>query len=251
MENAQTLYAILPNTSPVARPILKELSNEIDVKTASKVFSVSKKTIYNARNDKENNLIKYKYKPNTKRTRIGNDQIEIAMNFLNEKFPCGSGRNYRVIKLTKDCLYIHYHIYCTEINQIPVSKSYFCYSILSKLNIHFSEDVTICCYCFDLKKLNELTSPLSEKDNLEKIKLEEHVGRWNEQSLYFKNKKKEMTSHGNSNWVIIVQDFTQLQVQNTFYQDLIICLYYLDVKSSDLLGKKVFSLRFTFIFNKK
>ena len=92
---------------------------------------------------------------------------------------------------------------------------------------------------------------LSEKDNLEKIKLEEHVGRWNEQSLYFKNKKKEMTSHGNSNWVIIVQDFTQLQVQNTFYQDLIICLYYLDVKSSDLLGKKVFSLRFTFIFNKK
>ena len=49
-----------------------------------------------------------------------------------------------------------------------------------------------------------------------------------------------MTNHGNSNWVIIVQDFTQLQVQNTFYRDLIICLYYLDVKSSDLLGRKYF-----------
>lgn len=56
----------------------------------------------------------------------------------------------------------------------------------------------------------------------------------------FKRKKNEMVSNRNSNWVIIVQDFTQLQVQNTFYQDLIICLYYLDLKASDLLGRKYF-----------
>ena len=238
--NSKNLVGMLPSNSPLRRPIVRELSKGMDVADASNLFSLSKKTIYNAINDKENILLGCKYKINAKRQRIGEEQVQIAMNFLNEKYPDVSGRNYRVIKLTKDCLYIHYYVYCNEINQVPLSKSYFCYSVLDKLNIHFSEDTTICCYCNDLKKLNSCMGPLAEQDYIEKEKLENHVARWHQQTLYFQKKKNEMVSNRNSNWVIIVQDFTQLQVQNTFYQDLIICLYYLDLKASDLLGRKYF-----------
>lgn len=47
-----------------------------------------------------------------------------------------------------------------------------------------------------------------------------------------------MVKNKNSNWIVIVQDFTQIQVQNTFFQDLIICLYFLDAKEKDGMGKK-------------
>ena len=80
--------------------------------------------------------------------------------------------------------------------------------------------------------------PLTREENAEKEKLGGHVNRWHEQMTYFQKKKREIAQNKNSNWVIIVQDFTQLQVQSTFYQDLIICIYFLDPTASDLLGRK-------------
>ena len=66
---------------------MKDLSNGLSAKTASQHFIVSKKTIYNAINDKENSLMEIKYKPQVKRVRTDDDQIEHAINFLDEKFP--------------------------------------------------------------------------------------------------------------------------------------------------------------------
>lgn len=111
---------------------------------------------------------------------------------------------------------------------------------MSKQYVHFTEDETICEYCHDLKKLQ---NPLSLSDLEEKKKLEEHLKRWQHQGLFFKQRKQEMVKNKNSNWIVIVQDFTQIQVQNTFFQDLIICLYFLDAKEKDGMGKKVFTLR--------
>ena len=103
--NSKNLVGMLPSNSPLRRPIVRELSKGMDVADASNLFSLSKKTIHNAINDKENILLGCKYKINAKRQRIGAEQVQIAMNFLNENYPDVSGRNYRVIKLTKDCLY--------------------------------------------------------------------------------------------------------------------------------------------------
>ena len=217
---------------------MKDLSNGLSAKTASQHFIVSKKTIYNAINDKENSLMEIKYKPQVKRVRTDDDQIEHAINFLDEKFPISSGRNYRVITKTKTCLYSLYFKHCEEIGENPVSQSTFLYKILNKLNIHFSDDTTICCYCHKLKQYEVKMMPLTREENAEKEKLGGHVNRWHEQMTYFQKKKREIAQNKNSNWVIIVQDFTQLQVQSTFYQDLIICIYFLDPTASDLLGRK-------------
>ncbi len=55
-----------------------------------------------------------------------------------------------------------------------------------------------------------------------------------------KKKKRQLAANRNSNQVIIVQDFTQIQVQSTFYQDLIICIYRFDPNEQDMLSRKYF-----------
>ena len=140
-----------------------------------------------------------------------------------------------MIRASKDHLFTRYFVYCIERDQIPLSKTYFFEKIISKQYIHFTQDESICEYCHDLKYLQ---FPLTPHDTTKKKKLDEHVNRWHKQGAYFKQKKEEMVRNRKANWVIIVQDFTQLQVQGTFFQDLIICLYFLDINEKDSMGKK-------------
>ena len=49
--------------------------------------------------------------------------------------------------------------------------------------------------------------------------------------------KKEI-AEGDENTILITQDFTQLELESGFVQDLIICCYWYDEESKDGLGRK-------------
>ena len=124
-KNLVEMIQKLPQNSPFRRPILKELVNGVNIKEASQCLSVSEKTLYKASQSEGNVIIETRYKPLAKRIRIGEDEHQVAINFLNEHFPISSGRNHRVIRASKDHLFTRYFVYCIERDQIPLSKTYF------------------------------------------------------------------------------------------------------------------------------
>ena len=40
--------------------------------------------------------------------------------------------------------------------------------------------------------------------------------------------------------VMVIQDFTQIQVQTSFYQDLILCIYFFEESATEILGRSYF-----------
>ena len=89
-------------------------------------------------------------------------------------------------------------------------------------------DDTYCPQCYQLGELKKKeTNLLTEKENSKILKLETHLETANKQSVFMKLTKSSL-SNGDfgTETCIAVQDFTQIQVQGTFYQDLIICFYF-------------------------
>jgi len=70
--------------------------------------------------------------------------------------------------------------------------------------------------------------------------LEGHKERWFIQGAAYKSAKERIALGEDPNEVLILQDFTQLQVQSGFYQDLIIVFYYHNPNAEQGIGIKYF-----------
>lgn len=89
-----------------------------------------------------------------------------------------------------------------------------------------SEKHTDCQQCKDFCKIeNELISKLSNEDQNEYKKLKQHRNHLFVQRKMFKNDKNDIINNKCPHTCLIIMDFSQLQTQGDFRQDLIVCVY--------------------------
>ena len=138
--------------------------------------------------------------------------------------------------MTNDRLYAVYRGYCLAKNIEPVSKTTFVYKFLKVQNIHRSKDETLCQYCLELKNLEE-KGELTQDEQKKKRENEEHKTKWYQQSSAYKNIKLKVSRGELMNEILVLHDFTQIKVQGTFFQDLIVCFYSYDANEKDGLKR--------------
>ena len=224
--NAIIFFQNLPIYSPLRASVLKNLTKGVEPGQAAKDFGVHTSTVYRALNkdDFSQTILR---KPIEQRNLGDPARISIAKEFFDEAIPVLSGRKYRVKKCTNDNLYALYYIYAIDKCIEPLSKSYLIYNLLKKEYVHHSNDDTICPTCHSLSSFN-CERPLTKEDATALSKLENHIVIANQQGAYLKEMKRKLSEGQLPETCLVVHDFTQIQVQGTFYQDLIICIYYYD-----------------------
>jgi hypothetical protein len=89
-------------------------------------------------------IIYDRYAPNTKRKRISDARITQCVDFLNDRMPVASGRNYRILPCDISSLYEEYQ----EKVERPVGKSYF-YATIANENVRRQTIPSLCPYCTD------------------------------------------------------------------------------------------------------
>jgi len=190
-------------------------------------------TIKRARNVEGNYAFDLKSRPH-KRVILLPESIDHAHRFIDDEIPIRSGRDHRIQLLPDQALYDKYYRDAANKGIKPLSKTYFVYSLLACLKIHHSKDATICDLC---KSFSEVKGLVVRTEEEEKKFTEgsHHQLLWLSQSQYYLDIKSQLQSGKlGKDSLIIVQDFTQVQAQSTFYQSLIICIYGYDEKEKDL-----------------
>jgi len=90
-------------------------------------------------------LLDQNYAINVVRNRISFEQKQEIERILDDILPVQSGRNWRYQEITNKKLYKQY-VTAVKFGDC-VSKSYFLYSIVKKLNIHHSKKMKFCPIC--------------------------------------------------------------------------------------------------------
>jgi hypothetical protein len=175
------------------------------------IYDISKRTYNRLVEQKDPEIVARKYGIEVKREKISQEQkIEITR-ILDDILPIQSGRNYRYKETTDKQLY---NTYCNKVvNGDPVSKSFFVYSIVAKERKRHSKARKFCLLCKQLESRNM-------DQNL--VKHKELVGI---QRLEYKKQKENIGNRIIPTVALIIQDFTQIQLENSFVQNLIICIY--------------------------
>jgi hypothetical protein len=156
---------------------------------------------------------------------VGEKTLSHIQTFLNIAIPIKSGRYYRIQQLTNHGLYERYLNYCQATKMDPVSISYFVFNVLFHEHIHHENNEQTCPICYEKGNLEEL----SEK---QKNKLEVHEFLISKQWAAFEiDLKRVLTEPG---VILIVQDFTQIQIQEIITQCFIVTIYYFDEKTNML-----------------
>ena len=214
----------MPQNSPIRCGIVQMCAGNIRVKDIANDFHVTPKCVYVAMAVENNFAQSMKSRINVKRKRVEDVDDELARQFLDDACPIPSGRDYRLVRMTYDNMYAMYVAYCNDRNAGPLGKTYFIEKVLLSTKVRHSTDESICKLC-DGKKKWEKPFPLNAKDQKKWNEYVEHQLIWHEQGRYYLEKKNELVYQMREEIVMVLQDFTQLLVQGTFFQDLIIVLY--------------------------
>jgi len=127
----------------ICRPLLSVVSQGLDFKEAIKLFEVNNRTLWRAQTEGSHFLEQFCAHPNTSRMKISPQRGSEAVDFINNKMPVISGRNYGLLNTTEDFFYQQYRRSCTN----PVGTSFFIYKILPSFKYHHSTVPDICPYC--------------------------------------------------------------------------------------------------------
>lgn len=224
VNNTSVLISQLSYNSPFRRPLLSYFIDGLSFEKAEQIYSISKRTFDRSISDDRENIINQKYAIEANRKeRISNERKEEIKNILDDILPVQSGRNYRYQEITNKTLYEKYVSLVKSGN--PVSKTYFIYTILSQYNIHHSKKMKFCVYCEKIQN-GETNSKLD--NHLELVSIQRR--------MYMRDKLA--ISSGDSSTVLVTQDFTQIDLESGFIQDLIICMYSYDKSSVDGLKRE-------------
>jgi len=218
----------MPHNSPIRRSLLSIVAEDQPADLVVQDFGISLSTVYAARREHSSIALDMVYTPGVKRPRIDESRIDFAMAFLDEVIPVVSGRNFRKQTMTNENLYAFYFCRCLEKRKEPLSKSYFEGSILKNQNIQHSKDESVCDLCSELAALENSRTRLKEfeKDKLAKAK--QHKASWYQQTGYYLKVKADMADEQDQDTALIIQDFSQLSVQGSYFQDLIVVAYFCD-----------------------
>ena len=210
VHNTSSLVSQLPFNNSFCRPLLSFLLDGLSFSDAKKLYSISKRTYGRIVEDDGETLVGQRYAIGVTRTRISDEQKQEIARILDDILQVQSGRNWRYQEVTDKKLY---ELYLGQVlHGKPVSKTYFVYSVLAKLNIHHSKKMKFCPICEQIENRNE-NEDLDRHSELVAI-----------QRRAYMDDKLEIGS-GNNETALITQDFTQIELESGFIQDLIICKY--------------------------
>lgn len=213
-DNMKGYIARLPKNSPLRRPTLKHLTTNLKRDSFCEFFAISQSTYYNCLREDETDHILITYPANVTREKFDEVHIELITQFLNLAMPTVSGRNYRLLIGTFLNFYASYSIFIQELEQgeYTVSDTYL-RNYIRQFNIRRVKKVDICPTCANKEK------------------------KYNGQFIYYHKclaktqttiamKHKLQLARVEFRGILIVQDFTQIQLSPSSYlQDLIIVVY--------------------------
>jgi hypothetical protein len=219
-ENSQNLIKKeLPHNSPFRRSIIYFLSKGMDDTYILKFFNIDKHSLARIKEDGGKQLKKIKYAIKSTKNKISLSSITEVEHFFNDYIPILSGRNYRLQIPTDKHLYEIYQARVSKQGGKPLGYSTLIYKFLQKENIHHSKDDSLCPIC------------VLDADNIKKQK---HQELKKIQLLSYLSMKKKLGKEDLEDCLICIQDFTQIPVQSTFYQNLIITFYKWNNENSTL-----------------
>jgi hypothetical protein len=119
-----------------------------------------------------------------------------------------------------------------SMNLRPLSSSCFFNKIIAHEYVHHETTREFCPYCYRLQLLQNSLGPPpqnctynilveEEVSQMSLVQLEAHKNCANIQKEEYSNQIKHIQNRTLRNTVLVVQDFTQLEGDSTFYQDLI------------------------------
>jgi len=161
-----------------------------------------------------------KYPPHVKRVKVAPDDIETFQDFLNDQIPIQSGRNFRRQPFSTSHLYKLY----SEGHPDDLTEATF-RKLLKKENVHHDDKPDFCGYC---------NGDYKDKRKGSGKNLEDHIRAKNAQMGYYKLMKAGLKT--DNSYILIVQDFTQLNYDTKDIQDLVICVYYHDPDHESKIG---------------
>jgi len=217
-ENSKRLVQDLSPNSPYHRPLLAYLMNGLAKETAMDYFDISSRSYKRIVEEEGNSLLEVKYTVNVECNQITKEQIEEIQHILDDILPKQSGREWRTQEETDENLYEQYLAAVQKGKK--VSKTFFIYTILKKESIHHSEHPSFCILCERYEN--------GERD----FKLQQHKDLIPIQRGQY-TKEKLAIGKGDIDTALITQDFTQIQYEGGFTQDLIITIYTYDSKEKD------------------
>jgi hypothetical protein len=226
-QNLKELLGDFHQNSPFRRPLLSYLCQNINKKEFKKQLNLSEPTWQRIKSLNGGQLTSIEYTVGTTRERISEDQRDEIKRILNDILPVQSGRDYRYQEETDDQIYQNY---VDQVKKgVPVSKTFFVYTILAHELIHHSKKPKFCKIC---DKYEECVSrgeeiPLNLLKHKDLILLQRGA---------YASQKKEIAG-GDTTTVLITQDFTQIEFDGGFVQDLIICCYSHDSNAQDGLKR--------------
>ena len=186
-------------------------------------YHISKDTYYCSKEEEGKYLLDQLYPVGIERERVSEAQKKEVIRILDDILPVQSGRRYRYQEETDDSLY---RKYLENVKKgWSVSKSYFIYTIMAGEYVHHSKKPQFCPHCIKFE----------EGDQSEKIIAHQQLIPI--QRKKYLQEKKEI-AEGDTDTILITQDFTQLELESGFVQDLIICCYWYDEESKGGLGRE-------------
>lgn len=213
--NAVNLVEKLPQNSPIRRPLVKELSHDVDKEKFMELFEISTATYYRCQQEPDDNILFLKYPTNVTKDCMSEEMAKIIAAFLDQAMPFVSGRNYRIQSGTFQYVYDQYKLYLKDISYEgkPVAKSYL-RKCVCKDNVRKIVKVDICPICSGTTKKKYTNEEIEDHKQLCKL----------QKQAAMKHLKDLRT--GVISGHVIVQDFTQVQLSPSgFIQDLILVHY--------------------------
>jgi hypothetical protein len=221
-ENSKRLVNDLAPNSPYRRPLLAYLVTGLAKRTAMDYFQISKRTLERILGEEGNNLLEVKYTVNVQRKRITDEQKEEIKRILDDILPKQSGREWRTQEETDKRVYEKY-LAAVQKGK-GVSKSFFIYTILKDELIHHSDHPSFCKLCEQYESGDKDPNLIKHKE-LIPIQRGQYT------------KEKLVIGNGDKHTALVTQDFTQIQYDGGFTQDLIICIYTYNNEEADGLQR--------------
>ena len=225
VSNTKSLIKQLPQNSPYHRPLQYFFFQGLSKEEALEIYGTSRLSYFRALNGGGSVLLDQKYAHNVKRAKVSQIQLDEARKILDDILPVQSGRNWRYQEVTDKKLYEQY-LEQVERSQ-AVSKSFFFSKVVDVENIHHSKSIKFCPICERYEN-----GMADDADVL-------HVQIWQIQRKMYMKDKREISEGKSPGTIMVTQDFTQLELDGSFIQDLILCKYSYNKDAADGLERGI------------
>lgn len=228
--NFSNLFKQFSHNNQLRKPLINSISMGISTKIFSKIFGCSKSLISKAR--KSNIQILFKSYSKIRRNRI-EKELQLMITIVDELLPVVSGRDYRILPITKRFLYERYIQEISERyrpNDVSVISYSRFYIYLKTLKIHRDKSYNLCPHCtnlIQLQKINQLT--LMEKSIIRKLETHQKISIIQRKCYTLERQKLQQGK------LLLIMDFTDIQINSLSYQDLIVVYY--EKEENEILPK--------------